>query len=336
MDAVLSCLVNDEIGPGKASARLEKEVSSLLKGRYALALREYTRAVEIAIRALELSEGATIAVPALCHPVYALVARSLGYGVAVVDAEADTPVVAPGALEALVAAEGTSEAPAVGAVVVDTPLGLVPDLPAILSLGVPVIEDVSTGFGATLEEQLAGSFGQVTVIGLEASHILTAAGGAIVVFRDRQVATKAKELAVGLLPESRLSDLNAALGITQLAELQKQLTRREELAERFSRALGRGRHSTPAQPETASPVWPVFSVILEGSVKDAATYARKYGVETESSFSGSYLAGHATAEEAASVIRAQGFLLRTLSFPLYPRLGKEQVTTIERVLATLP
>lgn len=336
MDAVLSCLVNDEIGPGKASARLEKEVTSLLKGRYALALREYTRAVEIAIRALELPEGATLAVPALCHPVYALVARSLGYRVAVVDSEADTPVVAPGALEALVAAEGTPETPGVGAVVVDTPLGLVADLPAIISLGVPVIEDVSTGFGATLEEQLAGSFGQVTVVGLEASHILTAAGGAVVVFRDRQVAAKAKELAAGLLPESRLSDLNAALGITQLAELQKQLTRREELAERFSQALGRGRHVTPAQPETASPVWPVFSVVLEGSVKDAATYARKYGVETESSFSGSYLAGHATAEEAASVIRAQGFLLRTLSFPLYPRLGKEQVTTIERVLATLP
>ncbi len=336
MDAVLSCLVNDEIGPGKASVRLEKEVSSLLKGRHALALREYTRAVEIAIRALDLPEGATIAVPALCHPVYALVGRSAGYRIALLDTEEDAPVVSAGALEALAAADGAPEVPALGAVVVDTPLGLVPNLPALLSLGVPIIEDVSMGFGATFEEQLVGTFGHVTVVGLEANHLLTAAGGAIVVSRDRQVAIRAKELAAALLPESRLSDLNAALGITQLAELQKQLTRREELAERFGRALGRGRHGIPAQAGAANPVWPAFPVILNGSLKDAAIYARKYGVETENSFSGSYLAGYATAEEAASIIRAQGFLLRTLSFPLYPRLGKEQVATIERVLATLP
>jgi perosamine synthetase len=339
MDAVLSCLVNDEIGPGKASVRLEKEVSSLLKGRHALALREYTRAVEIAIRALDLPEGATIAVSALCHPVYPLVARSLGYRIALLDTEEDVPVVSVGALEALIAGEVAPElpgVPAVGAVVADTPLGLVPNLSALLSLGVPVIEDVSMGFGATFDEQLVGTFGHVTIVGLEANHVLTAAGGAIVVSRERQVAIRAKELAAGLLAESRLSDLNAALGITQLAELQKQLTRRQELAERFGRALGRGRHGIPTQSEAANPVWPAFPVILDGSVKDAAIYARKYGVETENSFSGSYLAGYATAEEAALLMRAQGFLLRTLSFPLYPRLGKDQVATIERVLATLP
>ena len=328
MDAVLSCLVNDEIGPGKTTAHLEKELRSLLKGRFSLALREYSRAVEVAYHALGLPEGATIALSALGHPVYALVARSLGYKVQMVDTEEDSPIISTEDLAA--------HAVSASAVVVDTPLGLVADLPKIVEMGIPVIEDVSFGFGATLEERLVGTFGTVTVLGLEAKHMLTAAGGAVVVARDRQIATRAREYAGSLLQESRLSDLNAALGITQLGELQKQLSRREELAERFRRALGRGEHRLPGIDDRANPVWPAFPVLLSGSLKDAATYARKHGVETENSFSGAYLAGHARAEEAASVHRAQGFLLRSLSFPLYPRLGKEQVTTIERVLATLP
>lgn len=328
MDAVLSCLVNDEIGPGKTTAHFEKELRSLLKGRFSLALREYSRAVEVAYRALGLSQGATVALSALSHPVYALVARSLGYEVLVVDTEEHSPVIATEGIAA------DSSAPAV--VVVDTPLGFIADLPKILELGIPVIEDVSCGFGGTLEEQLVGTFGSITVVGLEANHMLTAAGGAVVVARDRQIATRAREYSDSLLPESRLSDLNAALGITQFGELQKQLSRREELAERFRRALSRGKHKLPLIDDRAVPVWPAFPVLLSGSLKDAAHYARKHGVETVNSFSGAYLAGYARADEASAALRAQGYLLRSLSFPLYPRLGKEQVTTIERVLATLP
>ncbi len=327
MDAVLSCLVNDEIAPGKASTRLEKQLDTFFKGRSALALREYRRAVEVALKTLDLPPGAVIAMSPLTHPVYPLVARDMGYVAAMADVEESSPVLSPGSLTDI---EGLA------AVVVDSPLGMVANVPAIVETGVPVLEDVSGGFGATLGEQPAGTFGHVTVVALEANHILTAAGGAVVIARNRGCAGRLKELSAQLLAESRLSDLNAALGITQMAELQKQLTRREELAERFARALSRGHHSLPVGAEAVYRVWPSFSVVLQGSLKDAATYARKHGVETEGSFASSYLARHATAEEAAPALRAQGFLMRTLSFPLYPRLSKDQISTIERVLATLP
>jgi dTDP-4-amino-4,6-dideoxygalactose transaminase len=153
-------------------------------------------------------------------------------------------------------------------------------------------------------------------------------------------------------PDALLPDMNAALGLTQVKELERFIARRAELATVFSRAVARGRHAIPAQPGDAENVYYSFPVVLEGSAAEVMQYARKKSVETAFSHEGSILAELAAAArpdtqaaeessrpavlEEADFPVARSFLMRSVRFPLYPALSGREASDIERVLGTLP
>ena len=76
-------------------------------------------------------------------------------------------------------------------------------------------------------------------------------------------------------------------------------------------------------------------MVLNGSFPDALQYAKKKEIEIVRAFSGS-VAEHLLSLEMDVPIRAKSLYLRTVVFPLYPRLRPDAVSKITRVLATLP
>jgi dTDP-4-amino-4,6-dideoxygalactose transaminase len=106
----------------------------------------------------------------------------------------------------------------------------------------------------------------------------------------------------------------------------------------------------PGQPGDAENVHHSFPVVIASSTNDIRQYARKKGVETAmafgatvlSRFAGSQLVeGEAEAESDSAIAdgefpAARALGLRCVRFPLYPALTSREVTTIERVLSTLP
>ena len=77
-----------------------------------------------------------------------------------------------------------------------------------------------------------------------------------------------------------------------------------------------------------------FPVVLSGGVKEVRAYAHKKEVETAFAFENSVYSKRQ--EEMENYINAKSLFLRTLLFPLYPRLGKTNVSKVIKVLATLP
>ncbi|MFO7781619.1 MAG: DegT/DnrJ/EryC1/StrS family aminotransferase, partial [Spirochaetia bacterium] len=220
------------------------------------------------------------------------------------------------------------------ALIVDTALGFCPDLEALAGLGIPIIEDISQGLGAHTGDRLAGTFGRYTVIGLEPEHIVTAGGGAVVIGAGRKESSWLKGRGEELPPEVLLPDVNSALGLTQIKELDRFLQKRRELAPRFLRSLSGGRHRMPAQPGDGENVFFSFPVALESGVNEVIAYARKHEVEAVPAFSGSMVASRPGMEE--SVPNARGYLMRCVRFPLYPLLKNSESERISRVLSTLP
>ena len=70
MDAVLTALVADRIGPGEGSRLLLQIAKEHLEYDYALALRSPAIALSFALRALGLSDGDGVAVSALSPRYY--------------------------------------------------------------------------------------------------------------------------------------------------------------------------------------------------------------------------------------------------------------------------
>jgi dTDP-4-amino-4,6-dideoxygalactose transaminase len=328
MDSVLSCMVSDTIGPDRISKQLVAAVGEVLGRTGGIALREYPRAVRLALEGLGLGPGSRVVGSGLLPALYTEAFEALGVELVAADVAETAPVLTPETVR-----EALSDRQA-DALIVDTALGFCPDLDGLSALGIPMIEDISQGLGAHTGDRRAGTFGRYTVVGLEPDHVITAGGGALVLGAGRREASGLKSRAGELPPEVLLPDVNSSLGLTQIKELERFLEKRRELAGRFLRSVAGGRHRVPTQSGDGENVFYSFPLLLETGMNEVTAYARKHDVEAVPAFSGSILAGRADLEERLPT--ARGYLLRCVRFPLYPLLRHSESERIARVLSTIP
>jgi dTDP-4-amino-4,6-dideoxygalactose transaminase len=124
-----------------------------------------------------------------------------------------------------------------------------PILAACAAHGVPVIEDAAEALGATYRGRAAGSFGVLNVFSFNGNKVMTTSGGGMlagedpaVIARTRHLSTQARDPAphyehseIGF--NYRMSNLLAALGRAQLAELPDRLARRRQINAEYRRQL---------------------------------------------------------------------------------------------------
>ncbi|MFP4376697.1 MAG: DegT/DnrJ/EryC1/StrS family aminotransferase, partial [Spirochaetales bacterium] len=247
MDAVLTCLVTDSLGPGSAAESLAKEVAAYLKLAGGVALRERTRALDLAVRRLGLEPGAKVLLDPLVPHSYHATLLAAGFIPEYVDVSPSGPVIDAAAVEA--------KAEQAAAVITSTHLGFVPELERIAATGLTVIEDISQGIGAHTGNQSVGAFGRFVLLALEPAGIITAGGGTLLLTSIKKERAALSRETEALAPEALLPDMNAALGVTQIKEIEKFVTRRAEIAAVYQRALARGKHRAPTQSGDAESVF---------------------------------------------------------------------------------
>ncbi len=367
MDAVLTCMVSDSIGPGALSHQLAADVASYLGIEPGVCVRDYATAIDIALTAVGASAGERIAISVIAPAVYRTALENRQLQPVLIDVDPATGAVLTGQLEVAVS-EG------VRAVIVHYSVGIIPDIQAIVDLGVPVIEDVSEGLGGMTAERRIGAYGRYTIVGLEPEHIITAGGGAAVLASGKRERNDLRRIAESLPRGLLLPDMNAALGVQQVKRVEQFVQKRREIASIYNRALLRGRHRMLLQPGDAENVFHSFAVVLAGGAREVVQYARKKQVECIYAFENTLFAsmsspqdlitvgadiavsGDAAADASAAPedsvsagssadefdrLRAGypgagSLLLRCVLFPLYPVLPKREVERIEKVVTTLP
>ncbi len=327
MDAVLTSLVEDQIGPGERSQELARQCSEYLDVSGGLAFREYRRAVEMALDGLEIESGQNVVISPLSPRMYFDVLEAKGVVVRFADVDSNT-----GCLLAKTVAECVDDRTA--ACVVDSPMGYAPDMPGLADLGIPLIEDVTASIGANSLGRKCGSFGRFSILGLEESHMITAGGGALVLSQTKRDLGQLRKHAESLDRTYLLCDINASLASVQLKAIEEFITRRRDIATIFTRALMKGRHRSMVQEGESENVFYSFPVILENDVRGAMKYARSRKVPTKQAFSET-IAGMVPFEEI-SCPNAHALSMRCILFPLYPMLTKDQIEQIAKVLSTLP
>ena len=339
MDAVLSCMVTDSLGPGSLSDQLTNAVSEYLGLAGGIALRERSRAFALTIDRLALPEGSAVVLDPLVPHAYHAVLCEHGMRPVYVDVLDSSLCIDPALADEAIK-RAVEQGEAVGAIVTHTTLGFVPDMEAIAALGVPIIEDVSQGIGANTGEERVGRFGKYVLVGMEPDDVITAGGGSLLLASSKGDRAALRREADMLSSDTLLPDMNAALGLTQIREIEKFIARRAEIASVYSRAIMRGRHRSPVQPGEAENVYLSFPVLVTGSVSEVGAYARKKGVESRRAFEHTVLDRYGGAEDdtiaSSEFPVARSLVLRCLQFPLYPSLTAKEVSTIERVLTTLP
>lgn len=359
MDAVLTCMVDEKIGPGELNVRFIHSIKDFFCCDGAVALRTPKDALKYALLAIDFPIGEKIMISALAPAWHYQAIESLGYVPMVLDVDESNGLVNEEIVQRAINHGGRL-------LLLHESMGIVPDLDSLCSLGIPIIEDVSKSAGADvaindengnlIETKKVGSFGVYSILTLEEQDVITAGGGAVLMAPGRREWTVLKKY-VDVMPRTELlPDINCALGWVQVKEFKNNEHTRKKIFSLYQRACMSGKHKI--YPRDFSVVSSAFSdsdssktlkeeefnnsstvacfpLVLSSSFKDVRQYAEKKGIEIRHAYEDSVIA---LKEEdlSDSCIRAKSLYLRCVLFPLYPRLSNQQVAKIVKVLGTLP
>ena len=327
MGSVLSCIVSDQIGSGDISRELVAGACKALGMSGGVSVLHTYAAVSLAFDAVGLAPGDAVVLSALSPQIHVRAAKDKGLVPLLVDVEPESSSIDPREVEKLI-----SKAPK--AIVVHHTLGIIADLEALKALGLPLIEDCSQGFGGKAGANPCGGTGDICLLSLLPEDIITCGVGALVLGKSRNAAAQLKKLAEASPLYSPLPDMNAALGNAQLAALERFVTARREIQAAYAQTLLKSRHKPLVQKGEAENVLAAFPVVLAEGMKDVRQYAMKKNVETKPAFAEAAVATDEVGE--ASFPNARSLMMRCLLFPLYPMLGRRDVETVQKVLATMP
>src|SRR5712664_4068124 len=221
-----------QVAQGPEVEGFEGELTRLLGAADAAAVSSGSVALELALRTLEVGPGDEVIVPTYaCDAVYHAVTRC---GATPVLADADPETLG------LSAADATRRRTArTRAVIVVHPFGLAVDLDDFQALGVALVEDCAQTLGAVLGGHPVGARGGLAVCSFYATKLLTTGEGGAVTGRADLVArardARDYDERDDLTPRFnyKMTDMQAALGRSQLVRLDAFIARRRALAARY-------------------------------------------------------------------------------------------------------
>lgn len=265
IDAVIGVLKSTNLTQGPSIPRFENAVLAQTGARHAVAVNSATSALHIACLALDLGPGDWLWTTPNTFVASANCALYCGAQVDFVDIDPRTYNLCPVALEQkLIEAEGTGRLPKI---VVPVHLTGQPcDMAAIHALGQKygfrIIEDASHAIGGRYRSETIGNcrYSDITVFSFHPVKIITTAEGGMALTNDDELATRLglfrshgitrdpglmtqpmdgpwyyQQVALGY--NYRMTDIQAALGISQMARLTHYVERRHAIADRYGRLL---------------------------------------------------------------------------------------------------
>ncbi|HKA08443.1 MAG TPA: DegT/DnrJ/EryC1/StrS family aminotransferase [Gemmataceae bacterium] len=276
------CLESKWVTQGPFTKKFETLFSARHRVKHALATTSCTAALHLAALALDLKPGDEVIVPALTWVTSAHAAEYVGAKAVFADVEADTFNLDPMAFAAAIT-------PRTRAVVVVHLFGLAAKMNEVLALArqqkLAVIEDAACAVGTTYDGRPVGSFGTIGCFSFHPRKVVTTGEGGMVTTEDdalaKRVACLRNHGATGPGPlqdptrpyhmgtfnmlgfNLRLSDIQAAVGVAQMAKLDRLLAERQKLVGRYRELLrGVEEIALPAVPAKCGHTYQSFVIRL--------------------------------------------------------------------------
>ena len=367
IDSVVSVLQSDFLTQGPQVPLFEKSVTELVGAKHALAVNSATSALHIACLALDLGEGDILWTSPITFVASANCALYCGAEVDFVDIDPRTYNMSVDALRLkLEAAKLVNKLPKI---VVPVHLcGQSCDMQAIHMLAqeydFKIIEDASHAIGGKYQDQYIGScqYSDITVFSFHPVKIITTAEGGMVVTNNAGLAQKMdlyrshgvtrnpqlmmKETEgpwyyqqVDLGFNYRMTELQAALGVSQLYRLHEFVSKRHQIAQRYNEILHNLPVVLPYQlPQTYSGLHLYVIRIQLDRIKKSrkeifeSLRAKNIGVNVH------YIPVHtqpyyqAMGFTVGDFPQAEAYYEAAISLPMYPDLSEDQLNYIYQSL----
>ncbi len=358
IDAVVAVLKSPWLTQGPTIELFERALAEHCQAEHAVAVCNATAALHIACVAAGLGPGDWLWTSPNTFVASANCGRYCGAQVDFVDIDPRTwNMDAQRLADKLAAAERSGTLPKV--VVVVAFAGQSADLQAIARLsqryGFVLIEDAAHAVGASYMERPVGcgAYAAMTIFSFHPVKIITSAEGGMVLTNRQDFAERLRRLrshgitsdpAVMQVPDKglwyyqqmelgfnyRMTDLQAALGLSQVARLESFVARRRELAARYQQLLAGLPLTLPVTQDGAESAWHLYVVRLDLSrisLTQAQVFEalRAQGLGVNLHYIPVHLQPYYQEQGFAEgdFPEAERYFLEALSLPLFPELSDE-------------
>ena len=360
IDAVVNVLRNEFLTQGRQVPLFEKALCDYTCADYCIAVNSATSGLHIACLALGVANNDIVWTSANSFAASANCARYCGATLDFVDIDAETGNICPTLLaQKLRAAAKDGVLPK--ALIVVHFAGNSCEMKEIHRLcsdhGVSIIEDAAHSLGASYDNQPVGScqYSDFTVLSFHPVKSITSAEGGAVLCKDQRLAEKCRLFSqhgitkqpdkfdkpaeggwyyqqISLGYNYRLSDLHAALGISQLARLDKFIERRRRIAQLYFETLCNLPIIMPQSSSLHASAWHLFVIQVPAEQRAAVfSFLQSEGIGVNVHYIPIYKHPYYQANgfDGYALANTEAYYSRAISLPIFPELDD---TTQQRVV----
>jgi len=292
IEAVINVLKSDYLTQGPVVPEFESSVCSLVEAKYSIAVNSATSALHIACLALGLSKEDVVWTSPISFVASANCALYCGAGIDFVDIEEDTHNLSVDKLSEKLRFHKNNDLPLPKIVIPVHLAGHCCDMEGVGRLskeyGFHIIEDAAHAIGGSYQGQPvgAGLYSDITVFSFHPVKIITTAEGGMATTNNIELANKMRQLrSHGVTRDEsrlqlknsspwyyeqqflgfnyRLTDIQAALGLSQLDRLGKFIEDRKMIAHRYLKKLHHLPIKLPVTNEKYQSSWHLFIIKLQ-------------------------------------------------------------------------
>ncbi|TXE19097.1 UDP-4-amino-4,6-dideoxy-N-acetyl-beta-L-altrosamine transaminase [Psychroserpens burtonensis] len=361
IDAVVKTLTADFLTQGPKVKEFEDKFAQYVGAKYAVAVNNATSGLHLAVLALDLKEGERVITTPITFAASANCVRFAGGEVWFADIEVDSYILSLESTRKLI--ESKPKGFFKGIIPVDF-AGLPVDLEAFRNLanqhGLWIIEDACHAPGGHFtdskgQKQMCGNcnYADVGIFSFHpVKHIACGEGGMITTNSEKLYKKLASLRTHGITKENmsedhggwfyemqelgfnyRLTDIQSALGITQLAKNAQGVIRRNQIATAYKKAFV-GKIKFQDLPENSYNAHHLFIIEVENR-KELYDYLRTHNIFTQIHYIPVHTLPYykSIGYGDANLKYSEDYYSKCISLPMYPTLSDEEQTyVIEKVL----
>jgi perosamine synthetase len=290
---VLKVLDSGFLTEGKQTRALEDAIKEYVGCSHALAVCNCTVGLELALRALNIGPGDEVIVPDYTYPATASVVNIVGADIVLVDIDHKNMLIDYNLIEQAVTERTKAIIPVS---IFGNPLDYNRLLDIKNRYNLYLIEDAACSIGAVSNGKPVGSLADISVFSLHPRKFITTGEGGIVTTNNTELAewmnsykhfgmdTDATRVSTDFIrigTNSKMSNLQAAVGLVQMKHIEALLEKRRVLAQNyFSLLLSDNRITFPETLQDGYHSFQSFCVFVKNR-NQIIEKIRNHGIETQ-------------------------------------------------------
>lgn len=324
--AVSDVIDSGHIAEGSVVRQFENAFARRMGVNRAVATNSGTAALHLTLLAMEIRPDDEVIIPSYVCTALLNAVRYVGASPVLAEIDPETYNIDPRDVKRRLSRHTK-------AIIVPHLFGLSADMDHLLELDVPIIEDCAQSVGARSGEKLLGTFGDACIFSFYATKMMTCAEGGMVISNSEKLLNRVAELKTYDEKERyeirfnyKMTDIQAAIGLAQLARLDSFIQQRRAIAVRYLKAFQPlGVKLPPDDPEH---IYYRFVIGLETDCQPVVHKLVQRGIGCARPI---YIPLH-------NYLKLTGYPLTdnawksSFSIPIYPSLSDEEINRVIEVV----